>query len=575
MTPHPSSRRSWVAAVGLLLLAASWWSARLLSAPSAEIMSAEIVAYGRGLLALAGASLLLCALLAALPAARSGPPDRLRRHRAWPWLTALAVVVYIAAYATLSVQRHARFNTALYDLGIQDQVVWNTAQGDWYASSIEVGNYMGDHLQPLMALLALLYWIWPSVYWLLGFQTVVLALGAIPVYRLAARRLGGGLYGALFACAYLLYPPLGFLNRFDFHWEATAVVCLVAALESAERRRWGWTSLWLLLALLGKEEVGLTVAAFGLWLAWQGARRFGLAWAAVGVAYSLIALFWVIPAIRQAPSDTLTRYGWLGAAPGEMIITLLTQPQVVLPHLISLDMVRYLVSLVGPLGFLPLGASLTLVSLPAILYNQLSGDLPQRTIYFQYSAPIIPFMLGGAILAADRLLTWARARQSLWAGWGLALILPLWVVWNIAAINNPFTAREIGVRSWQRQPNEAAIYAALAIIPQEAAASTTMYYGAHLSQRQNLLPLVEPEDIDDLPHTEFVLLNTIDYRWQHQQTCADYAAILRHAYSTGFGLIFDQGRVVVLRRGGGDPDALRAVADRLCADEPPPKDETP
>lgn len=67
---------------------------------------------------------------------------------------------------------HYHFNSAAYDLGIQDQVVWNIAQGNWYGSSYETRNYLGDHLQPLMVVLAPFYKIYPTVYWLLAFQTL-------------------------------------------------------------------------------------------------------------------------------------------------------------------------------------------------------------------------------------------------------------------------------------------------------------------------------------------------------------------------------------------------------------------
>ena len=65
-------------------------------------------------------------------------------------------------------------------------------------------------------------------------------------------------------------------------------------------------SLWLALALFGKEEIGLTVAMVGLAGALIFKRvRFGLTWIGIGLAYSLAALFIVIPLFRGEPSDTL------------------------------------------------------------------------------------------------------------------------------------------------------------------------------------------------------------------------------------------------------------------------------
>ena len=57
-------------------------------------------------------------------------------------LMALCWTVVLAGYA---IARHERLNSTTFDLAIEAQVIWNTWQGDWFASSIEVDNYLGDH----------------------------------------------------------------------------------------------------------------------------------------------------------------------------------------------------------------------------------------------------------------------------------------------------------------------------------------------------------------------------------------------------------------------------------------------
>jgi len=69
----------------------------------------------------------------------------------------MAMLFYALVFFYFTAQRHAHFNSNGFDLGIQDQVVWNTAHGRWYQSSLEVTNYLGDHFKPLVALLAPFY----------------------------------------------------------------------------------------------------------------------------------------------------------------------------------------------------------------------------------------------------------------------------------------------------------------------------------------------------------------------------------------------------------------------------------
>jgi len=555
---------------GLGLVAAGVAPGWMAQAVPADI-SPQIVRYARQMLAATGLLLLCAAFFVAVvdPARHQRWSAALSLHRWAPRLAALAVLLYVAVYFPFTAQRYWHFNAGVYDLGVQDQVVWNTAHGRWYASSIEVGNYMGDHFKPLVALLAPFYLIAPSVYWLLAFQTVVLALGAVPVYRLAQRRLGAPGFGLLFALLYLLYPSVGYVNRFDFHWEAAAIPLLLAAIDDTDAKRWRRASLWLALALLSKEDIGLTVAAFGLWLAWRRqALRFGLAWAAAGIGFALFAMFVIIPAFRAAPSDSFVRYLWLGADPIEMLRNLLLRPDLVLPRLLGVDAVRFVVSFTAPLLFLPFAHTIILVALPAAVYNLLSTEMAQRVAYFHYVAPIVPFVIAAALLASARIFAWARRVQAYWLVWTICTGLLIFTGWHSLVFNNPLADDGAVPPAWTRLPNEAAVRQALSLIPPEAAVLTTNYYGTHLAHRTDLYLMFAPADTTGLEPAELALFNTIDYRSHHPWACQDYAAALQQAHDQGFGLVYNVERVVLVQRAAGDRAALRELASALCRDEP-------
>ena len=94
------------------------------------------------------------------------------RYRAAVVLSAL-IVLYVLVYCGLTFYRHYNFNSTGWDLAIQDQVVWNTSQGRLFESSIEVRNYLGDHVQPYLAILGLVYVLIASPYVLLAAQTML------------------------------------------------------------------------------------------------------------------------------------------------------------------------------------------------------------------------------------------------------------------------------------------------------------------------------------------------------------------------------------------------------------------
>ena len=103
----------------------------------------------------------------------------------------------------------------------------------------------------------------PDVRATLWLQGLALALGAIPAYRLAQRRLGSPPAGLAFAMVYLLAPLGQWAAAADFHSVALAAPLLMLAIDALDA---GEPRLFLVAGLLAastKEEIGLLVAARG------------------------------------------------------------------------------------------------------------------------------------------------------------------------------------------------------------------------------------------------------------------------------------------------------------------------
>src|SRR2546430_15097488 len=102
------------------------------------------------------------------------------------------------------------------------QAVVSTAHGPFLEATPASGRQavrLGSHVDPFLALLVPLWWVWPSPLMLVVFQIVAVAAGALPVYWLAREHLGSERAGGEFAFAYLLYPAapvnaLGDAGRF-------------------------------------------------------------------------------------------------------------------------------------------------------------------------------------------------------------------------------------------------------------------------------------------------------------------------------------------------------------------------
>ncbi|KPJ55459.1 MAG: hypothetical protein AMS16_04300 [Planctomycetes bacterium DG_58] len=172
--------------------------------------------------------------------------------------------VYCAVFITFSLIKYAYFLYNDFDLAIFSQAAYTTIRGSLYNSILGM-NYLGSHMSLLMFLVAPIYGVFGHPVTLLVLQTVVLALGALPVYWLARRELKNAFVAVCFAALYLLYPALGYGNLYEFHPVTLTTTTLLFAFYFLWVGRFGWMVLFAVLSLMGKENVPLVVMMMGVY----------------------------------------------------------------------------------------------------------------------------------------------------------------------------------------------------------------------------------------------------------------------------------------------------------------------
>jgi uncharacterized membrane protein len=477
-------------------------------------------------------------------------------------LLAGGMALYAAVWSLASLLRHAGLNSCGFDLAIQHQVVWNLAHGRGFASSIETANYLGDHVALTLPLFAPLLWIWNGPGILLIAQSVVLALGAWPVYRLASRRCGTRTEGLVWSLVYLCLPAIGFMNKYDFHDLVAALPILLAAIDAVDDRRWWAASVWMLLALGTREEVGLAVAAIGVWAAVARDRRlWGIGWGLLGFGWAIFALYVVIPHFRGgSPSDTLARYAWLGTGPGEVLRTLLTHPWTLFAtHYHRVRRVLYPIQLLWPFaGFPLLSLGHLLLALPNLALSLTSSAISQNSIYFQYNAPIFPFFFWAGIEGFRRRGAGAGRRGVACAALLLSLVAAnaadpaLWK--GVAA---PYTVVD-GVRP---RSNRAAFREAAALIPEDADLLASNDLAPHFSAREKLgvIQTRKPN-----ARASVVICDLTDTR--HLNSPVEVARLVSSwIEEEGYRTVFFREGILVLRLDGyEDPTAASSLRAELA-----------
>ncbi|MFD5424639.1 DUF2079 domain-containing protein [Streptomyces sp. NPDC127084] len=311
----------------------------------------------------------------------------------WGWAAALFLL-----YTTVAVRRHLLLRTTGYDLGIFEQAVRGYAQlrAPFAPLRGEGFNLLGDHFHPLIAALAPLYRVWPSPLCLLVAQSALLAVAVVPLTRWADRALGRRAAHVV-AFAYGMSWGIASAAAFDFHEVALAVPLLSFALEALGRRRWRQAVAWSVPLLLVKEDLGLTLAAVGGYIAWKGPRRFGILTAAVGLIGSAIEIKLLLPAFN--PGGGYAHGANLAEAHGSLLATIAFAPLDVLrPDVKAMT----LVLVFAPSALVALRSPVSLIAVPTLGWRMLSDNVFHWGTAFHYSAVLMPVVFAGLIDALTR-----------------------------------------------------------------------------------------------------------------------------------------------------------------------------
>jgi uncharacterized membrane protein len=414
----------------------------------------------------------------------------------------VGIVVYAALDSFITLTRHLTLRTHALDLGYYVQLTWNLARGAGPYVSLPEMHAWGDHFSPIMYLLVPLFLVVHGAGTLLVFQSVALALGALAVFGIAARRLGDERPAAVFALLYLLNPSLQGINVRDFHAAALAIPLLLAAIYFAEAGRPWLFAASVLLTLATREDAAIPVVGLGLWIAVSKRRwLWGAALAAGAFALLAVDTRWLMPYFRGAPYPHLGRYAYLGRSLPEIVATVLLHPFRVLGGLVTEKRLVYLGALFAPLAFLPLLAPGALVGLaPALFENLLAQDPILFDYRTQYQSFVLPFLFLGAIAGYDRL---ALQRPGPWPKRVLVVAMMASLVLSAGSVNN------FAVERFWPKPEHRQAWEVMAQVPGGAAVSAHDRYVAHLSLRP--LVFVFPVELAKADH---VLVHAAAYPWR-------------------------------------------------------------
>jgi uncharacterized membrane protein len=140
----------------------------------------------------------------------------------------MTIIIYSVVFSYYTILRHYSFRSNAWDLGIIVQSIASTVKGRLFTNNAELyysptGSYFGIHFAPILFLTVPFFYIAQTVETILVLQSIVLALGAIPVYFIAVYTFKDKLSALLLSASHLLNPLLQGINWYVFLHVSTFV----------------------------------------------------------------------------------------------------------------------------------------------------------------------------------------------------------------------------------------------------------------------------------------------------------------------------------------------------------------
>lgn len=486
-------------------------------------------------------------------------------------VAAAVVALTTALHALYSWQQWTALVVPSWDLAIFSQLAraYSRLEAPIVPIKGEGFNLLGDHFHPLLVILGPVWAFWPSGLALLMVQALLLGVSAWPLTRLAVERHGTP-WGTAFGLGYGLAWGLQTAVAAQFHEIALAVPLLAFSLTAVLRERPLAAALWAAPLVFVKEDLGVTVAVLGTVIAWRfgrrveggqrghagggrrtswkGGRWLGSGLAAWGLAWVVLAVVVILPALN--PGD---QYDYTDRLEIATFLTPATKWVTVL----------LLVTTAGVVG---LRSPLFLLVLPTLAWR-FAGDVEQYWGWqWHYNAVLMP-VVAAALLDALRPRVPSpapaaapspptaptpssgrpgpRPRASWPARGALAAAVATTLALGSALPYATLLRPETWTRTWRWEPAQRVI----AAVPEGARVESDLTLLSYLVPRAEVTWVGADAEVPGAVAPEFVVVDAWSPTWGGFPP-TDAAAWATDRWGTPFETVLDDGGFQLARRTG-------------------------
>gem|GEM_PF-4955931 len=520
----------------------------------------------------AGAALAGGALARLAPRlARPGGPDRSRARAAL--LLGAAMASFAVVFTYLANRKFDVFCAPAVDLGIQHHVFWAGGRGGFLYQTVLFAKPHLNHLMLMNQLLSPLSSLFPSVRTLLVIQGLALASAALPAYLIARRHTASRYLALAFALSPLLFASAQWVALYDFHPRVFAPALILWALWGVETGRSRLALLSFFLTALLIEELALYTCAAGLFITLGlKKKKLGLAVAAFSLLYFLAATYVVYPQLMDvtdvASNPILHTFG-VAASPTGLMAYAARHPLVLLARAAEPGRATYLLHMLTPWAFLPAAAGWGLLTYVTPATYALFSRIPSHHgIQFQYSMPLLPFLVYFAVRAWGRIEKRAARRRPSLAAWARRAAAAYLVIAGVASsvafgpLGRRYNPSWYNAEPWVRRFPKVARF-----VSRDDSLAASMFLLPHFSRRWRIY--LHPHKFkyikELLPREVIISAARLRESWATPPIVTEKRSritLVRLLRDRRYGCVYADGDYILLRRGATPVISAPAVFEK-------------
>jgi len=336
---------------------------------------------------------------------------------------ATAAVLTTAALGWIVLTRFRSGDINAVDFTVYfDRPIYQTAHGRLlFVETADLAGFsqrsqLAVHAYYLLVLLAPLYRIWATPYWLLALSVVAVVCGAFHAFRIVRHVSGSGVLAAAAAFAFVLNANTARTLLYGFHPEILYAWFVPAAIDTAIHRRRLWFVAAVLASAAVKEDAVLPLFALSITLAIALGRQSRDRWLyvllppTIGLVNLAAYYAWVLPTFASTSTPVYAGF-WrdYGPTPARALLGMASRPLDVARAVAGSGFVRVLMphALLPPVGWRWFVGILPIV----VLYGA-SSNTQVRDFGIYYAMVTVPFLVLGSTIGALTVMQRLFARDA-------------------------------------------------------------------------------------------------------------------------------------------------------------------